>query len=167
MRGAAQPILDRPDRAYGPPSGALAALGAALRRAIAGSSGPFYATALLRASRRLADIAEPSPRDWAAAFRAAVDSIGELGGAQAGDRTMLDALAPAVDAFGRALDSDRDPASAWTAAVDAAERGAEKTTRMTPRAGRASYLGERAIGTPDGGAVAVAYWLRALLPHVR
>ncbi|WP_141751614.1 DAK2 domain-containing protein, partial [Burkholderia sp. HMSC10F09] len=48
-----------------------------------------------------------------------------------------------------------------------AERGAQDTARMTPRAGRASYLGERAIGTPDGGAVAVAYWLRALLPHVR
>ncbi|HDV6356605.1 TPA: DAK2 domain-containing protein, partial [Burkholderia cenocepacia] len=170
MRRAAQAILELPDTAYGTPSGALAALGAALRRAIAGSSGPFYATALLRASRRLAngaDGAEPSPRDWAAAFRAAVDAISELGGAQAGDRTMLDALVPAVDAFGRALDSDRDPASAWAAAVEAAERGAEETTRMTPRAGRASYLGERAIGTPDGGAVAVSYWLRALLPHVR
>lgn len=170
MRRAAQAILELPDTAYGTPAGALAALGAALRRAIAGSSGPFYATALLRASRRLtnvADGAEPSPRDWAAAFRAAVDAISELGGAQAGDRTMLDALVPAVDAFGRALDGDRDPASAWAAAVEAAERGAEETTRMTPRAGRASYLGERAIGTPDGGAVAVSYWLRALLPHVR
>ncbi|KVU22553.1 dihydroxyacetone kinase [Burkholderia ubonensis] len=167
MHRAAQAILELPDAAYGTPAGALATLGAALRRAIAGSSGPFYATALLRASRRLADVAEPSARDWATAFRCAVESIGELGGARAGDRTMLDALVPAVDAFGRALEDDRNGAAAWAAAVEAAERGAQETARMTPRAGRASYLGERAIGTPDGGAVAVAYWLRALLPHVQ
>ncbi|KVM67838.1 dihydroxyacetone kinase [Burkholderia ubonensis] len=167
MHRAAQAILELPDAAYGTPAGALAALGAALRRAIAGSSGPFYATALLRASRRLADVAEPSARDWATAFRSAVESIGELGGARAGDRTMLDALVPAVDAFDRALEDDRNGAAAWAAAVEAAERGAQETTHMTPRAGRASYLGKRAIGTPDGGAVAVALWLRALLPHVR
>ncbi|KVU68290.1 dihydroxyacetone kinase [Burkholderia ubonensis] len=167
MHRAAQAILELPDAAYGTPAGALAALGAALRRAIAGSSGPFYATALLRASRRLADVAEPSARDWATAFRSAVESIGELGGARAGDRTMLDALVPAVGAFGRALEDDRNGAAAWAVAVEAAERGAQETARMTPRAGRASYLGERAIGTPDGGAVAVAYWLRALLPHVQ
>ncbi|WP_261314983.1 DAK2 domain-containing protein, partial [Burkholderia contaminans] len=166
MLRAAQAILALPEAAYGTPAGALSALGAALRRAIAGSSGPFYATALLRASRRLADIAEPSSRDWAAAFRGAVDSISELGGARAGDRTMLDALVPAVAAFERALDNDRDPASAWAAAVEAAERGAQETAGMSPRAGRASYLGERAIGTPDGGAVAVSYWLRALQAHI-
>ncbi|MCA7979551.1 dihydroxyacetone kinase subunit DhaK [Burkholderia cepacia] len=167
MLRAAQAILALPETAYGSPAGVLAALGAALRRAIAGSSGPFYATALLRASRRLADVAEPSARDWAAAFHGAVDSISELGGAHAGDRTMLDALVPAVAAFERALDNDRDPAGAWAAAVEAAEHGAQETAQMTPRAGRASYLGERAIGTPDGGAVAVSYWLRALQPHVR
>ncbi|KWI34092.1 dihydroxyacetone kinase [Burkholderia ubonensis] len=167
MHRAARAILELPDAAYGTPAGALAALGAALRRAIAGSSGPFYATALLRASRRLADVAEPSARDWATAFRSAVESIGELGGARAGDRTMLDALVPAIDAFDRALEDDRNGAAAWAVAVEAAERGAQETARMTPRAGRASYLGERAIGTPDGGAVAVALWLRALLPHVQ
>jgi dihydroxyacetone kinase len=166
MHRAAQAILALPEAAFGTPAGALAALGAALRRAIAGSSGPFYATALLRASRRLAGTAEPSARDWAAAFRSAVDAIAELGSARAGDRTMLDALIPAADAFDHALDDDRDHASAWAAAVQAAERGAQQTAGMTPRAGRASYLGERAIGTPDGGAVAVACWLRALLPHI-
>ncbi|MCA8000400.1 dihydroxyacetone kinase family protein [Burkholderia metallica] len=166
MLRAAQAIVALPDAAYGTPAGTLAALGAALRRAIAGSSGPFYATALLRASRRLAGIDEPAARDWAAAFRGAVESISELGGAHAGDRTMLDALVPAVTAFERALDGDKDASAAWAAAVEAAERGAEETARMTPRAGRASYLGERAIGTPDGGAVAVSYWLRALQPHI-
>ena len=113
------------ETAYGTPASALAALGAALRRAIAGSSGPFYATALLRASRRLADIAEPSARDCRGVPRRG-GSISELGGAHAGDRTMLDALVPAVAAFERALDNDRDPASAW-AAVEAAEHGAQET----------------------------------------
>lgn len=80
---------------------------------------------------------------------------------------MLDALLPAADAFDRALDDGASAAAAWAAAVEAAERGARDTAQMTPRAGRASYLGERAVGTPDGGAVAVSYWLRALLPHVR
>ncbi|MBR8086988.1 dihydroxyacetone kinase subunit DhaK [Burkholderia vietnamiensis] len=170
MHRAAQAILALPDTAYGAPAATLAALGAALRRAIAGSSGPFYASALLRASRRLADASDPiapSARDWAAALRGAADAISELGGARAGDRTMLDALVPAADAFGRALDHDHDVASAWAAAVQAAEHGARQTADMPPRAGRASYLGTRALGTPDGGAVAVTYWLRALLPHVR
>ncbi|WP_035946720.1 DAK2 domain-containing protein, partial [Burkholderia multivorans] len=121
MHRAADAMLALPEAAYATPADALAALGAALRRAIAGSSGPFYATALLRASRRLAGVAQPSARDWAAALRSAVDAIAELGGAGAGDRTMLDALVPAAAAFDRALDDGRDSADAWAAAVDAAE----------------------------------------------
>lgn len=166
MRRAANAILELPLEAYGAPATALAALGAALRRAIAGSSGPFYATALLRAARQLAGVSEPSARDWASAFRRGVEAIGDLGGAKPGDRTMLDALVPAVDAFDRELSAGKSAADAWAAAVDAAQQGAQETASMTPRAGRASYLGERAVGSPDGGAVAVACWLRALLPHV-
>ncbi|MDR5741459.1 MULTISPECIES: dihydroxyacetone kinase family protein [unclassified Caballeronia] len=167
MTRAAHAIRDVPDAALETPDGALAALGAALRRAIAGSSGPFYATALMRASRHLAGIERPAAKDWAAAFAHAVDAIGELGGAKAGDRTMLDALLPAVSAFDNALNAGRGAGDAWSAAVAAAEEGAQATAAMTPRAGRASYLGARAVGIPDGGAVAVACWLAALTPHVR
>jgi dihydroxyacetone kinase len=138
----------------------------ALRRAIAGSSGPFYATALLRAARILADHPKPTAADWAAAMNGAADAISELGGAKPGDRTMLDALVPAAQAFKRELNAGYDAAKAWAAAVSAAESGAKDTAHMTPRAGRASYLGARAIGSPDGGAVAVACWLRALLPYI-
>ncbi|AGK48906.1 MULTISPECIES: dihydroxyacetone kinase family protein [Burkholderia] len=166
MRRAANAILALPADAYRGPAVLLAALGAALRRAIAGSSGPFYATALVRAARRLADAPAPSARDWAGAFRSGVDAIGDLGGAKPGDRTMLDALVPAVDALERELSAGRRASDAWAAAVRAAEEGAAKTAGMTPRAGRASYLGARAVGSPDGGAVAVACWLRALQPHV-
>src|SRR5690606_15798943 len=113
----------------------------------------FYATALLRAAAELDGVAEPSPAQWRAAFGAAVTSIGELGGAKPGDRTMLDALAPALSEW---------QASDFSAAAAAAEHGAAATAQMHPRLGRASYLGDRALGTPDGGAVAVAIWLKAL-----
>jgi dihydroxyacetone kinase len=167
MTRAAHAIRDVPDAALSTPAEALAALGTALRRAIAGSSGPFYATALMRASRHLAGIDHPSAKDWAAAFTHAVQAISELGGAKAGDRTMLDALLPAASAFEEAVRAGRSVDDAWSLAVAAAQEGAQKTANMTPRAGRASYLGARAVGIPDGGAVAVACWLAALAPHLR
>jgi dihydroxyacetone kinase len=152
-RGAAA-IRALPDDSYSTPGRLLSDLGNALRRAIAGSSGPFYATALLRASARLRVLSQPSPADWVAAFGAAVAAITELGGAKAGDRTMVDALLPALDAARHGAN--------LAAIANAAEAGAEATATMFPALGRASYLGERAIGTPDGGAVAVTIWLRAL-----
>jgi triose/dihydroxyacetone kinase / FAD-AMP lyase (cyclizing) len=167
MKRAAQAILEVPAASLGSPQGALSSLSAALRRAIAGSSGPFYATALMRASRQFDGVGEPQPRDWAAAFKEAVQSISDLGGAKAGDRTMLDALIPAADTFAASLEANASVHDAWAAAVAAAQKGANDTANMTPRAGRASYLGERAKGVADGGAVAVTLWLEALAPHVR
>jgi ATP-dependent dihydroxyacetone kinase len=139
---------------------ALTGIGDALRRAIGGSSGPFYATALLRAARTLP--AMPTPGDWAKSFRAGVEALAELGGAKRGDRTMLDALLPAADAFEASLRRGEGPAVALQAAAAAAEAGAAATAAMRPRLGRASYLGDRVIGIRDGGATAVAIWLRAL-----
>ena len=144
------------------PAAMLAALGEALRKAIGGSSGPFYAAALLRGARRLGEASQPSPADWASAFDEAVTAIEQMGGAKPGDRTMLDALRPAADAFHAAITADRGPAAAWRAATEAAEAGAEATTRMQPRLGRASYLGERALGIPDAGASAVVVWMKAV-----
>ncbi|MDT8330220.1 dihydroxyacetone kinase family protein [Roseomonas gilardii] len=158
-RGAAA-IRALPETAFADAPEALARIGGALRRAIAGSSGPFYATALLRAARDLPP--EPGPADWAAAFRRGVEAIAELGGAKPGDRTMLDALHPAAEAFRAELEAGRPASVAWAAAVRAAEEGAEATVRMRPRLGRASYLGERALGVPDAGAAAAVVWLRAL-----
>ena len=149
------------------PSQALSLLGTALRRAIAGSSGPFYATALVRASRTLANTTNPSPQEWATAFGNAVQAISDLGGAKAGDRTMLDALFPATQAFEAALTEKARVSDAWAKAISSAESGAQATTQMTPKAGRASYLGGRAVGSPDGGAVAVVTWLNALKSHIK
>jgi dihydroxyacetone kinase len=150
-RGATA-IRALPDAAFADAPGALVAVAGALRRAIAGSSGPFYATALLRAARHLP--ARPTPQDWARAFAAGVAAIAELGGARPGERTMLDALHPASEALARG--------EGLRGAVAAAEEGAAATAAMHPRRGRASYLGARAVGTPDAGASAVVVWLRAL-----
>ena len=137
-------------------------MGNALRRAIAGSSGPFYAVALLRAAREL----ESSPAGasaWAGAFASAVASVSELGGAKPGDRTMLDALQPAVGALAASLEAGLSSREAWSKAVAAAEQGRDATVSMHPRLGRAAYLGDRALGHADAGASAVLVWMRAIL----
>lgn len=144
----------------------MAGIAVALRRAIAGSSGPFYAIGLLRAARHLAACEEVNAAAWAEAFNEAVIGISELGGARSGDRTMLDALQPAVDAFSDAVSRNASIAEALSNAAKAAEQGAIATAQMLPGMGRASYLGGRALGNKDGGAVAVSIWLNALAEAV-
>lgn len=146
---------------------ALTQLADALRRAIAGSSGPFYAVALLRAAEHLANAAGSGPAVWTEAFEHAVDAIAELGGAKHGHCTMLDALYPAVDALKAGQQRGVPVAEAWLQNVAAAEEGAAATAAMRPRSGRAAYLGDRAVGVPDGGAVAASIWLRALTSAIK
>ena len=162
MSRAARAILDHLGTLSAqPPGTALANLSNIVRRAIAGSSGPFYAIGLGRAAACLNDRG-PSPQSWAAAFKGACDAISELGGAKVGDRTMLDALYPAAVAFRTALDQGSTWLDALKAATAAAERGARETAKLLPRRGRSVYLGERALGSPDPGAEAIAVWLRAI-----
>lgn len=135
----------------GSPAAVLRRVSATVRRVVGGTSGPLYAVMLLRAAGAL----DRDPTDWPAAFAAAVDGVVELGGAQLGDRTMVDALRPAAEALtanGATVD----------AAVAAAERGATATASMRPRLGRSSYLGDRVLGHVDPGAHAVALWLGAI-----
>ncbi len=163
MTRAARAVLALPPVAWRSPSSALQAMADAVRRAAGGSSGPFYAVALSRAARRLDGIERPGLPDWRDALADAVEAIRQLGGARPGDRTMVDALDPLVQAL-RAADAsagwNRD---AWTRCAAAARAGADATTTMRPRLGRASYLGDRALGVPDGGAVAVAILAESLL----
>ena len=142
-----------PDASYSTPSALLHAMGGAVRRAIGGSSGPFYATGLVRAGASLRGLEAPDEADWQNALAAAIEAISELGGAKPGERTMLDALVPALAAW-------RD--AGFAAAAEAAAEGAAATAEMRPLQGRASYLSERALGVPDGGAVAVSIWLGAI-----
>jgi len=99
---------------------------------------------------------------WVAAFRGAVDGVREVGGAKVGDRTMVDALAPAADAFAAAVDGGANLPEALSAAVGAATAGAAATADLRARLGRSSYLGDRVLGHPDPGAQAVALWLTAI-----
>jgi triose/dihydroxyacetone kinase / FAD-AMP lyase (cyclizing) len=131
------------------PVATLRGVAATLRRAIGGTSGPLYATGLLHAAEHLA-----GGGSWSTALRAAAEGISDLGGARAGDRTMLDALLPAADALA--------DGGSVSDALAAARSGAEATETMTPRRGRSSYLGERVHGHRDAGAEAVTVWLAAL-----
>ncbi len=160
LRGA-EAIRALPESAWINPANALVAIGNALRRAIAGSSGPFYAIALTRAGRHLGEHNRFSPEDFRAALAIGIAAISEIGGAKPGDRTMLDALDPALRAL-KAAGVKVPAAEAWKQAASAAAEGARRTADMVPKLGRASYLGERALGTQDGGAAAVAIWMEAL-----
>lgn len=166
MARAARAVLDLPDAVWRSPSAALAAMGQTLRRQVGGSSGPFYATALMRASRHLASHDAPAPADWAGALAAATLAVSELGGARPGDRTMVDALGPAAQALSAAMAAGATAPDAARACAAAAHEGAEATAEMLPRLGRSSYLGDRALGIPDGGAVAVQIWLSAVCSTV-
>jgi dihydroxyacetone kinase len=139
--------------------GMLRALSATLRRVLGGTSGPLYAIGLLRAAQAL----EQVPGNGGEALSAAATGIAEVGGASVGDRTMLDALIPAAGALAEA--SGEPWAVALRRAAIAADAGCAATAAVAARRGRASYLGDRAIGHPDPGAKAVAHWLQALAAH--
>src|SRR5690606_12065255 len=126
------------------------------------------ATFVLRIAATLARATDPAAADaWAAAFRAGCKAIQDIGGARAGDRTMLDALLPAAEAIEIAVAEGRDLAGLLSSAVHAAETGAAATATMEPKRGRSSYIGRRALGHRDPGAEAVAVCLRAIEAAVR
>jgi len=162
LRRGAEAILELPGHAWHTPAMALRNMADAVRKAIGGSSGPFYATGLMRAARELDGVDDPQPLQWHDALLAATDAIAELGGAKAGDRTMLDALYPAARAYKEALDAGMIASQALEAMHVGASRGADETATLRANAGRAAYLGERAMGVRDGGAVAVSIWVGAL-----
>lgn len=144
------------------PAVALQQLSAILRRVLGGTSGPLYAVFVLRAGVALSEHAEPgSVGAWAEALQAGCDGMVRLGGASAGDRTMLDALIPAAAALSSQAKGVATADAVLQLAI-AAEIGAEATRTMLPSKGRSSYLGERALGHVDPGAYAVALWMRAV-----
>jgi dihydroxyacetone kinase-like protein len=145
-----------------PPGRLLIVAGKTLVSTIGGASGPLWGTALRRAGRSLGDRAELDGEDLVAALDAALAGVVDLGAASRGDKTMVDALAPAVDALRHAIEAERPVALALGAAAEAAEEGMRATIPMQARKGRASYLGERSIGHQDPGATSTALIVRAL-----
>jgi dihydroxyacetone kinase-like protein len=134
------------------PGAVLMLAGRQLISTVGGASGPLYGTLLRRTGKALGDGAEVSAEQLAEALRTGVDAVRTLGGAAPGDKTMIDALVPAVDALG----------DSFAAARAAAEEGAEATTPLQARKGRASYLGERSIGHQDPGATSAALLIAGL-----
>ena len=120
---------------------------------IGGTSGPIWGTMFLRAATTIGDRSEVDAGTLVAALRAATEGVMARGKAELGDKTLLDALVPATDALEEALRSGGDAAQAC--ATTARER-ADATKTMQARRGRASYTGERSIGSVDAGATAVA-----------
>jgi dihydroxyacetone kinase-like protein len=156
-----QAALERLDGADpSTPADVLKIVSMALVSKVGGAAGPLYGTAFLRASTALQDRDEVSAEDAAEALEAALGGIRQRGKAEAGDKTIVDALEPAVEAAKGAA-ADGSVAQVFRAAADAAEEGAEATVPLTARKGRASYLGDRARGHRDPGATSTYYLLDA------
>jgi dihydroxyacetone kinase-like protein len=129
---------------------------------IGGTSGPIWGTAFLRAGAAAGATDRLSPDQVVAMLRAAIAGIMARGKSDVGDKTLLDALVPAVDAVEAAVLEGGTAASALRAAAATARERAEATRSMIAKRGRAAYTGERSIGTLDAGAVAVAVMFEAL-----
>ena len=142
------------------PGAALKLTAMTLMSKVGGAAGPLYGTAFLRAATALGDAEEVDAATLATALQAARDGIVARGKAEPGDKTMVDAWTPAIEAAAAAA-GNGDVRKMLLAAADAAEAGAVSTDPMQARKGRASYLGERSIGHRDPGAVSTALILRA------
>jgi dihydroxyacetone kinase-like protein len=136
-------------------------VGMTLVKSVGGASGPLYGTFFLRMAGALGTGDRVDAADFAKALRAGVEGVVQRGRAEAGDKTMFDALAPALDALDAALSSGGDLAVALADATVAAEKGRDATESMVARKGRASYLGQRSVGHVDPGATSAAMLIAA------
>jgi phosphoenolpyruvate---glycerone phosphotransferase subunit DhaL len=127
-------------------------VGMTLVKSVGGASGPLYGTFFLRMASALDPVDAVDAQGFANALRAGVAGVVQRGHAEAGDKTMVDALAPALDALDAALASGSGIAAALHDATVAAEKGRDATQSMVARKGRASYLGQRSVGHLDPGA---------------
>jgi dihydroxyacetone kinase-like protein len=132
--------------------GLLKTVGMTLVSTVGGAGGPLYGTLFLQMGTATAGKSELEPEDWAAALDGAVDGVQMRGKAEVGDKTMIDALIPARDAFRSALADGASFEDALNRSAGAAEEGMHSTTPLVARKGRASYLGERSAGHQDPGA---------------
>jgi dihydroxyacetone kinase/dihydroxyacetone kinase-like protein len=129
---------------------------------VGGVSGSIWGTAFLRAGVALGTKAEVTYPDVIAMFRSAIEGIKKRGNAELGDKTLLDALVPAVDQLEKALNEGKDTSVALNEAAVVARESAEATRPMIAKKGRAAYTGERSIGSLDAGAVAMAVLFEAV-----
>jgi phosphoenolpyruvate---glycerone phosphotransferase subunit DhaL len=144
------------------PGKVLTTAGSTLVSTVGGASGPLWGMAFRRAGRALGEQPKFGGAELADALDAALAGVVELGAAEEGDKTMVDALAPALRAFRAGIEGGATLAAASAAARAAAEEGMRGTVPLKAQKGRASYLGERSIGHQDPGATSTALIVAAL-----
>ena len=155
-------VIEKLEGLEAPPGRLLITAGGTLVSTVGGASGPLWGTALRRAGRALGEADEFGGSELASALDAALDAVVDLGAAQEGDKTMVDALGPAVRALRERLDDGSTVTEALAAARAAGEDGMRATVPLQASKGRASYLGERSIGHQDPGATSTALIIAAL-----
>jgi len=144
------------------PGDLLKLVGRTLISTVGGAAGPLYGTAFREMGKSLGDAAAADDAAFAAAVRAGLDGVTRLGGAAEGDKTMVDAWAPAVTALEESVKSGASLPDAAAEAARVAVESAEATVPMQARKGRASYLGPRSVGHQDPGATSTALLFGAL-----
>jgi dihydroxyacetone kinase-like protein len=154
--------LDAADPPPATPGALLMLVGRTLISTVGGASGPLYGTAFREMGKSLGDAAPADDAAFVAAMRAGLDGVRRLGAAVEGDKTMVDAYAPALAALEEAVRAGHPLATAVKSAAHAAEDGARATVPLEARKGRASYLGARSIGHQDPGAASTALLFAAL-----
>jgi dihydroxyacetone kinase-like protein len=142
--------------------GAPTPAGSTLISKVGGASGPLYGMALRSAGKALGDVPDADLHALAGALEAALAGVQKLGAAREGEKTMVDALAPAVSALAKAVAEGAPADSALAALAAAAQAGAQATISMQALKGRASYLGPRSVGHQDPGAASMALILGVL-----
>ena len=155
-RGFEKVLLDWDTIEYNNISTFLKKVSMIITSRIGGASGPIWGTAFLRAAVAIGDKQEIDAKDAINMLRAAIEGIKKRGQSDLGDKTLLDALIPAVDQLEQALSNSTDVSTALAQATVVARERAEATRELIAKRGRAAYTGERSIGTLDAGAVAVA-----------
>lgn len=145
----------------------LKTTGMTLISSVGGASGPLYGTFFMRGGMAAAAKEELSGDDLVTLLQAGVDGIVQRGRAQLGDKTMVDAWMPALDAMRESLGNGNSELDALEAAVAAAEQGMKDTIPLQAKKGRASYLGERSIGHQDPGATSSYLMLKTLLDTLK
>jgi len=136
-------------------------VGMTLVQTVGGAGGPLYGTFFMQAGTPTANKIELTAGDWAAALEAALNGVVARGKAQLGDKTMVDALTPALNALKQAVADGADLNESLRRSASAAEQGMKDTIPLVARKGRASYLGERSAGHQDPGATSSYLLLKA------
>jgi phosphoenolpyruvate---glycerone phosphotransferase subunit DhaL len=166
FRAVRERVLDGTAAADADVAGLFRQTGMALISTVGGAGGPLYGTLFVRMGQAAAGKDGLTLADVRDVLTAGVEGVVARGRAERGDKTMVDALGPAVDALDAAVAAGRPPGEALREAAEAAESGAAATTPMEARKGRASYLGPRSVGHQDPGATSSALLVRTLAESI-